>query len=216
VLYYLGRVLFRAIFRLLCSWEVEGRENLPQKGGVILAPNHISYLDPPLAGSAVNRPVYFMAKRELFSIPILGWLIRRTHAFPVSRGAADRQALRKAQELLERGEVVVMFPEGRRSPDGRLQHAELGLALIAARARALVVPMALIGSDRALPRGSPFFRPAKIKVRIGPPLRFDEAANPHISRETLQPFADKIMEAIRQMLPEEMTRSKGEHSQEQG
>ncbi len=90
MLYYLGRALFRAVFQVLCRWEVEGRENVPSSGGLILAPNHLSYLDPPLAGSAVRRPVYFMAKRELFSVPVLGWLIRRTHAFPVSRGAADR------------------------------------------------------------------------------------------------------------------------------
>ncbi|NIM06995.1 MAG: 1-acylglycerol-3-phosphate O-acyltransferase [Armatimonadetes bacterium] len=177
---------------------------MPKSGGLILAPNHISYLDPPLAGSAVGRPVYFMAKQELFSVPVLGWLIRRTHAFPVNRGRADRQALRKAQALLEKGEVVVMFPEGRRSLDGRLQQAELGLALIAARAKAPVVPMALIGSNRALPGGSPFFRPAKIRVKIGSPIVFDTTANPRFSREALQPFADRIMEAIRRMLPEEM------------
>jgi len=204
MLYFLGRAIFRVLFRCLCLWEVEGRENLPPRGGVILAPNHTSYLDPPLAGSAVGRPVYFMAKEELFSVPILGWLIRRTHAFPVRRGAADRQALKKARELLERGEVLVMFPEGRRSLDARLQKAELGLALVAARANAPVVPMALIGSNRALPGGSPFLRPAKIRVRIGAPIFFASVTNQDISRQSLQAFADKIMEAIRCLLPEEM------------
>ncbi len=209
MLYYLGCCLFRAVFRILCLWVVEGQENVPAKGGVILAPNHTSYLDPPLVGSAVSRPVYFMAKRELFSVPILGWLIRRTHAFPVSRGAADRQALKKAQELLQKGEVLVVFPEGTRSPNGCLQEAEIGLALIAARAGAPVVPIAIVGSNRALPRSSPFFRPAKIKVRIGPPIFPESGPNLHISREALQPFSDKIMEAIRDLLPEEMRDRKG-------
>lgn len=204
MLYYLGRALFRFIFKFLCLLEVEGLENLPQQGGVILAPNHISYLDPPLVGSAVNRPVYFMAKQELFSVPVLGWLIRRTHAFPVSRGSADRQALRKAQELLERGEVLVMFPEGRRSRDGRLQQAELGLALVAARAKVPVVPVVVTGTARALPHGSPFFRPAKLRVKIGRPLFFASVTNQAHSRQTLQPFADKIMTAIGEMLPAEM------------
>jgi 1-acyl-sn-glycerol-3-phosphate acyltransferase len=204
MLYYLGRALFRFIFRGFCFLAVQGRENLPRTGGVILAPNHISHLDPPLAGSAVGRPVHFMAKEELFRVPVLGWLIRRTRAFPVKRGSADRKALRKAQELLEKGEVVVVFPEGQRSSDGKLQEPELGLALLAARAKAPVVPMAIVGSDRALPRGSMFFRPAKIRVKIGEPLSFEEAPNPRSSREALEGFAEKVMQAIGEMLPAEM------------
>ena len=210
MLYYFGRALSRLIFNILCRLEVEGLENIPESGGVILAPNHISHLDPPLVAAAVRRPVYFMAKRELFSVPVLGWIIRRTHAFPVSRGGADRKAIRQAQELLQRGNVLVMFPEGTRSPDGRLQAGELGPAMIAARARVPVVPMAITGANRALPRGSVFFRPAKIRVKIGNPIFCDSATSAPISRETLQPFADKIMEGIRSMLPEEMGGNKME------
>jgi 1-acyl-sn-glycerol-3-phosphate acyltransferase len=204
MLFYIGRSLFRLMFCLLGRWTVEGRENVPAEGGVILAPNHISYLDPPLAGAAVKRPVYFMAKRELFEIPIFGRIIRCTHAFPVSRGTADRRALRQAQELLQRGEIVVVFPEGTRSPDGRLQEPELGIALIAARAKVPVVPMAFIGSDRMLPRGSSIIRPARLHVRIGPPLRFPEVYDRPADREALTAVAHQITEAIRDLLPTEM------------
>jgi 1-acyl-sn-glycerol-3-phosphate acyltransferase len=202
MLYYLGCFLFRVFFKIFCRWEVEGREHIPRSGGFILAPNHVSYLDPPLAGAAMTRPVYFMAKSELFASPIFGRIIRQTHAFPVSRGGADRQALKKAQQLLQDGQVVVVFPEGRRSEDGRLQEAELGLALIAARAGVPVVPVAFIGVDRVLPRGKIFPRPGKVKVQFGAPVCLDLAANARISREALQPFMDKIMSALRAMLPE--------------
>jgi 1-acyl-sn-glycerol-3-phosphate acyltransferase len=204
MLFYFGRALFRILFRLVCRWEITGRENLPASGGVILAPNHISHLDPPLVGSAVTRPVYFMAKAELFRVPVLGSLIRRTHAFPVNRGAADRQAIRHAQELLAQGQVLVMFPEGHRSEDGCLQTPELGVAMIAARAGVPVVPVAVMGSNRALPKGAFFLHPAKIRVQIGKPVFCDSATTARASREMLESFTDKIMEGLRQMLPIEM------------
>lgn len=204
MLYWIGRSLSRLLFKATCRLEVVGRENLPATGGVIIAPNHISHLDPPLVGAALSRSVYFMAKRELFEVPIFGWIIRQTHAFPVSRGTADRQAIRQAQKLLESGEVLVIFPEGKRSPDGRLQAPELGLAMIAARAGVPVVPMALTGTNYALPRGSVCFRPARIRVTIGAPQSFASMTNSEFSRQTLQEFSDKIMNEIQRMLPAEM------------
>jgi 1-acyl-sn-glycerol-3-phosphate acyltransferase len=204
MLFYLGRFWFRAFFKVFCRWEVRGRENVPATGGVILAPNHISYLDPPLVGSATTRSVNFMAKRELFSSPLFGNIIRRTHAFPISRDRPDKEALKKAYALLAAGEILVMFPEGTRSPDGRLQAPETGLAMIAARAKVPVVPVALIGANRALPKGSIFCRPAKIKVQFGPPLCYDAASATERGRASIQAFAEEIMQAIRQMLPPAM------------
>jgi 1-acyl-sn-glycerol-3-phosphate acyltransferase len=202
MLYYLGRFFFRLLFKVFCRWEVRGRENLPRIGGAILAPNHISHLDPPLVGSAITRPVNFLAKRELFAVPIFGNIIRRTRAFPISRDRPDKEALKKAYALLAAGEILVMFPEGTRSPDGRLQKPETGLAMIAAKAGVPVVPVALIGSNRALPKGSFLFRPAKIKVRIGAPLCYDASAAD--GRSARQAFAEAIMQAIGRMLPPEM------------
>jgi len=130
-LYAMARVFLRAFFRVLSRWEVRGGEHVPAEGGVLLIANHTSYADPPIVGTASPRPVNFMAKAELFRIPLLGWLIRRTHAFPVRRGTTDREALRRAIRLLRSGRVLLVFPEGTRSPDGRLMEAEQGAAFIA-------------------------------------------------------------------------------------
>jgi 1-acyl-sn-glycerol-3-phosphate acyltransferase len=203
MLYYLGRFYFRLLFKVFCRWEVRGRENVPAAGGAILAPNHISHLDPPLVGSAITRPVNFLAKRELFAVPIFGNIIRRTRAFPISRDRPDKEALKKAYALLAAGEILVMFPEGTRSPDGRLQKPETGLAMIAAKAGVPVIPVALIGSNRALPKGSFLFRPAKIKVQIGAPLCYHASAAA-AGASPRQAFAEAVMQAIRRMLPSEM------------
>jgi 1-acyl-sn-glycerol-3-phosphate acyltransferase len=204
MLFYFGRALFRLFFRSFCRWQVQGRENIPATGGAILAPNHISHLDPPLVGAASPRPVYFMAKRELFSVPLLGKIIRRTHAFPVSRDRPDREALKRAYQLLAAGELLVMFPEGTRSLDGRLQAPEAGFAMIAAKARVPVIPIALIGANRVLPKGSIFARPGKIKVRIGAPICYDASLTGGEGRASLRRFAEQVMQAVGQMLPPEM------------
>ena len=197
-LYYLGRAFFRAIFRLMGRWRICGKENVPPSGGLILAPNHVSYVDPPLAGSAIGRKVWFMAKSELFKIPILGLILPRVCAFPVKRGRPDRQALRAALQLLSAGQVVTIFPEGTRSPDGELQKPELGVALLALRSGAPVLPMALIGSDRLLPQHSPIPRFAKVTVRIGRPLHFSQEDSP--SRETMERVAGEVMCSLASLL----------------
>ena len=199
-LYYIGRAFFRAVFRLMGRWRIYGKEDFPPSGGVILAPNHISYADPPLAGSAVERKTWFMAKSQLFEIPILGPILPKVCAFPVKRGKPDRNALRTALELLAAGEVVVVFPEGTRSPDGELQQPELGVALLALRSGAPVVPMGLIGSDRLLPRHSPIPRFARVSVRIGKPLYFDRQQSP--SRESLESVAKEVMSSLAALIAE--------------
>ena len=131
MLYAIGKALSAAVCRIFGRWKVLGRENVPTTGGALLCANHVSYIDPPALGGGCPRPVRFMAKSELFKLPVLGFLIRRVGAFPVKRGTADRTALRKAVELLESGEIVGMFPEGTRSLDGKLQEPELGVGMIA-------------------------------------------------------------------------------------
>ena len=200
MLYYLGRCLFRLLFQVLGRWQVSGREHCPVTGPVILAPNHISYLDPPASGSGLHRPVHFMAKEELFRIPILGWVLPRVHAFPVRRGTADRAALRRAEQLLAQGEIVVIFPEGTRSPDGRLQSPELGIAFVALRSRAPVLPCLLTGTNRMLPGDSPFIRPAKITIHYGQPLTFPDLYGQPLTRGVLQQTADRVMTALRVLL----------------
>jgi 1-acyl-sn-glycerol-3-phosphate acyltransferase len=201
LLYFGGRAALRAFFTLACRWEVEGREQVPAEGGVILAANHTSYVDPPLVGAALHRVAHYLGKAELFRIPGLGWFLERVNVFPVRRGAADLHALRTSLGLLRSGEVLLVFPEGTRSRDGRLMPAELGVAMIALRSGAPVVPLALLGTDRVLPRGWPVILPAKIRVRFGQPLRFDEFAGRAGDRQALEQVSQRITQAIAALLP---------------
>lgn len=202
-LYRLSRVFLRVLFRLYNRWEVTGREHVPPSGGVLLIANHTSYADPPIVGAACLRPVNFMAKAELFRIPVLAGFIRRTHAFPVRRGSADRAALRRAVRLLRAGKVLLVFPEGQRSLDGRLIELETGAAFIALSGQAQVVPMALIGADGVLPRGRPILLPAKLRVRFGPPLDLSAFRGQRPTRPVLQQVTDRMAAAFRDILPPE-------------
>jgi len=197
----MARVLLRVLFRVLSRWEVAGRRHVPAEGGVLLIANHTSYADPPIVGAASPRPVNFMAKAQLFRIPVLGWVIRRTHAFPVCRGTTDREALRRAIRLLREGRVLLVFPEGTRSPDGRLMAAEHGAAFIALSAEAQVVPVAIDGADRVLPLHSPLIRPAKLRVAFGEPVDLSALRGQRLTRDVLEQASERMMAALRDLLP---------------
>lgn len=170
--YPLLRAGLRLVFRLCGGFRVEGTANVPATGGVLLIANHVSYADPPALGAATPRPTWFMAKAPLFRSPVLGWVLRFGRAFPVDQEGIDRHALRHAQELLTRGEVVTIFPEGGTGPTGELQPFFPGFAAIALRAAVPVVPVALIGTNRVVPFDRLLPRPAPggVLVRFGPPL----------------------------------------------
>jgi 1-acyl-sn-glycerol-3-phosphate acyltransferase len=194
--------LFRILFRLYNRWEVSGRELVPESGSVLLIANHTSYADPPIVGTACRRPVHFMAKAELFFFP-LGAIISRTHAFPVRKGGVDRAALRRAMQLLKEGRVLLMFPEGTRSPDGRLMELETGAAFVALSSGAQVVPVGVDGADRLLPRRWPIPRPAKLRVRFGPPVNLDDLRGSRPTREALEEATRRMAAAMRELLPPE-------------
>jgi len=202
LLYRLGRFIFAVLLRVVNRWEVRGREHVPSSGPVLLIANHTSYADPPIVGTACPRPVHFMAKAELFSIPVLGWLIRRTHAFPVKRGGADGAALRHGIRLLKEGKVLLIFPEGTRSLDGKLRPLETGAAFMALSAGAQVVAVGVDGGDRVLPPGSPLVRPAKLRVSFGRPIPLDDLRGERITRDATQAATNRMAAALRELLPE--------------
>jgi len=181
------------LYRLYGRRKVIGHEKIPRTGPVIVAANHVSYLDPPLVGSAIQRECAFMARHDLWNNRPLGWLITRLNAFPVHRDTADRAAIRRALEMLARGLVLVLFPEGGRSPDGTLQKAEPGVALIVQKSGAPVVPTALIGPEKMLPRSARRPRRAPLTVAFGDPLYF----TPQTPREEV---VRGIMRAIAALL----------------
>ncbi|MGB9885949.1 MAG: lysophospholipid acyltransferase family protein [Moorellales bacterium] len=167
MLYWLGKVIFWVFFTVFCRWEVTGRENVPRRGPVVVVSNHISLWDPIAVGVALPRRVYFMAKEELFRLPLVGLVLRGLGAFPVRRGEADLAAMRQALRLLRQGKVVGIFPEGGRSRRGTLEEFQRGAALLALRTQAPLLPVALIGTNRILGRRGAFYR---FKVRVGPPI----------------------------------------------
>jgi 1-acyl-sn-glycerol-3-phosphate acyltransferase len=157
-------------------WCVTGRGHVPARGGVLLAPNHISDIDPPVVNLSLFRPLWFMAKSELFDIKILGPLIRFSQAFPVERGGADRAALRRAAQLLQNDQAVVVFPEGRLSQNGELQPLLPGVTMLALHAGVPIIPVGISGSNKVLPFSEIVPRPSlePLRVHFGKPLEFSD------------------------------------------
>lgn len=163
-------VLVFPLFRLLFRGRTLGNERVPMQGPVVVVANHGSHLDPPLLGHALGRPVAFMAKAELFGIPLLGPLIRACGAYPVKRGASDREAIRTATARLQDGWAIGVFLDGTRQKDGRVNHPMPGAALLSARSGAPLLPVAIINSHRALGTGQSWPRLVPIQLRIGEPI----------------------------------------------
>lgn len=189
--------LFAKIFFRL---RIVGHSNIPKEGGVIIAANHVSYLDPPLIGCSILRRVNFMAMAELFKDPFCGLIYRTLGGFPVRRGEADAGAIRHAIRLLKEGNILLIFPEGTRSYDGRLQEPKRGTGMIVSSSRAKVVPAFIKGTERALPRGRWMLRPVPVTVYFGEPLEFtDEVNNKMLSVERKMLYnkiSMKIMDEI--------------------
>ena len=168
------------LFRGLYFGRTYGQENVPRQGSLIIVSNHASHLDPPLLANAVRRPVAFMAKEELFRVPVLKQVIRFYGAYPVKRGGADRSALQATEAALAKGWAVGIFLNGTRTPDGRIPQPHLGAALVAARTQTPLLPVALWGTEKVLPKGSRWPRLfCPITVRIGklipPPVSSEKA-----------------------------------------
>lgn len=164
-LYSFAKDVLRPLTRTAFDVHVTGTQNVPLDGGLVVAANHRSYLDPPLLGTWFPRTIHFMAKQELFKIFVLGSLIKAVHAFPVDRDRADVAAIRQALRILKRGDVVGIFPEGTRNFAGEAQ-ARGGAVLLAATAHCPIVPVALVNTQLAVRR----LRASKVEVRIGEPI----------------------------------------------
>ena len=193
----LARLLTRVL--LGSRFHLEGRHNVPPSGPLLIVSNHIGAVDPALIGGWVPRPVWFMAKAELFR-GSWGWLMRAYHAFPVVRHSPDRAALRRAFDLLKQGSAVVLFPEGHRSDDARLLRAEPGAGFIARRSGAPLLPLAITGTQNVLGRQARFPQPADVSMRFGPTFRLPER-NQDGSAMDHQQSADFLMGKIAQLLP---------------
>ena len=201
MLYAILKPIAVALMRLLFRLEAHGTEHVPPRGPVLIVANHSSFLDPPLVGGSAPRPVSFMAKAELFRIPLFGGLIRRLNARPVRRGGADAGALRTALRILQEGGALLMFPEGTRGPEGTLRPAKPGAAMLAILSGARVVPAFIRGSGRAWPRGRRLPRPAKITVTFGPSQQFARRG-PRGDKVDYETVSREMMAAIARLMDE--------------
>jgi 1-acyl-sn-glycerol-3-phosphate acyltransferase len=178
-----------------------GSENIPHEGGCLLAMNHESYLDPPLAGISAPRELFYLARKTLLDWPILGPIFPKLNVIPVDQERADMSALKTVIKQVRAGHCTVIFPEGSRTTDGAFLPAQPGVGLIIAKTRCPVIPARIFGAHRAFPRGGKPrpFRP--IKLVIEPAMEFTEADFQGGGRDLYQRLSEKVMARIAQIQP---------------
>jgi 1-acyl-sn-glycerol-3-phosphate acyltransferase len=216
MMYAFMRGLMRFLTRTVLAgglFKVEGVENVPHEGALIVAPNHFATLDPPLVPAFMPRgDTWTMAKSEYFRKPFNRWLFPQYHAFPVVRHTADRAALRRSFELLKDGHALVIFPEGTRIDAGMLAEPEPGAGFIAQKSGAAVLPVAVTGTQEVMPKGIIWPRRHPVTLRFGKPfvVQQSRADGSRISHEDA---SDAIMLAIAELLPPE---KRGRYSDMEG
>ncbi|SHH10834.1 1-acyl-sn-glycerol-3-phosphate acyltransferase [Thermosyntropha lipolytica DSM 11003] len=193
--YRLAWLIMRLFFTLL-GLKIEGTDKLPAKGAAIIVSNHVSNWDPIVVGIAFKRPVYFMAKAELFQNKLGRAFFTALNAFPVKRGSADRGAIRKAISILEEGKVLGIFPEGTRNKTGASMEAQNGAAMLALKTGAPVIPVACIGTKSLLPWG--WKKP--LVLRVGNPIYLEEFKGQKINSALLNQVSERIMQEIEALL----------------
>ncbi|MGI4790581.1 MAG: lysophospholipid acyltransferase family protein [Janthinobacterium lividum] len=214
--YAITRVIVRLMVPLLGGITVIGAENIPKIGPIILAPNHRAYMDPPYLSMVTKRQLHLMAKDQLFRIPLFGPYIKAMGAFPVKRGVPDRGAIRQAIAELKAGRVMGVFPEGTRADAGTLLPAEKGFALIAKQTGVPIVPIALEGTDKVLPKHGRLHR-AHVTATIGKPMTAQEmlAAYPDPSKDALTIISEATMRAIAALMSEPVVILEAEEKKEE-
>ncbi len=193
--YYIFKVLFHIFYKLFFRYEVEGAHNIPEHGGVIIASNHLSYLDPPLIGIAIKRRATYMAKSSLFRNPKLSWFVSM-FSIPVDRDTARPSTIKAAVNALKEGKLLVIFPEGGRRRGDTPAEGRRGVGMLAALSRVPVVPAYIEGTDKALPVGAKFIRPAKVKIRFGRPLQIEQAEK---TKDFQKRVTEEVMKRIKEL-----------------
>jgi 1-acyl-sn-glycerol-3-phosphate acyltransferase len=210
-LYRIGHFLAKLVGWFFCSFRVENREGLEGvRGGLIIASNHVSFLDPPLIGSAFREPIHYFARKTLFEHPVMKFVLPRVNAWPVNQERPEISVLKKIISLLREGEKVLIFPEGERSWDGKLNmESRAGVGMIVSKAGVPVLPVRLFGPERALPRGGKSIRRHPATLVVGEPVYFDDllADGSLGAKERYGAIAERIMKKISNL---QMSTSRGE------
>jgi len=208
-IYLLGWTGFRALYRFYFRWQVFNAERVPKTGPVILASNHASFLDPPLVGSGIKRDINYLARDTLFRFPVVGWVLRQWNSVPVDREGGGAAGLRAILDRLLNGNAIILFPEGTRTRDGKLQPARSGIGLTVIKSTAPVVPCRVFGTYEAYGRHLRFPRPRPVAVKYGRLMDFADlraeakTCSKARLKEIYQQVADEIMAAIAKLEPNE-------------
>jgi 1-acyl-sn-glycerol-3-phosphate acyltransferase len=211
-----ARLVSRAVTRVRVEGDLAA---IPREGPVILAANHISNADPVLVGAwltpALGRRIHWLGKKEMFDWPVVGWMARNGGVLPVDRGAADVEAFRMASRVLDAGHVLMVFPEGTRSPTGQLQQPKDGLAMLALRTGATIVPIGVSNTDRVWPKGRKIPRiGGHATMRVGEPFKLADLLPPGTDRKSAKRLATTlIMRRIAALLD---PRHRGAYSPDEG
>ena len=191
--YYLSCFLIRVILKIFWRYKRIGGDHIPKKGGVIIASNHAAYVDPPFIGSVCPRELSYLAKAELFSHPLFGWLIRKYNAIPIARGAFDRRAITQAVRLLKEGRGLLLFPEGTRSREGSFLEPKLGVGMIACEAGVPIVPTYISNSSNLL---NSFLKRRRLVIIFDTPIGTDWLARVPKNKEGYRIIGQEIMNRI--------------------
>ena len=207
--YFIGWCAFRALYKFYFRWRVYNAERVPLEGGVILASNHASFLDPPLVGAGVKRGINYLARENLFRFPVMGWVLRHWQVVPVDRDGGGAAGLRAILDRLLAGGAIILFPEGTRTRDGKLQPARSGIGLTVIKSTAPVVPVRVFGTFDGYGRHLRFPRPHRVAVKYGQPMSFEQlraeakvCSKPRL-KGIYQQVANELMAAIARLEPYE-------------
>jgi 1-acyl-sn-glycerol-3-phosphate acyltransferase len=205
--YYIGWLLFRLMYATYFRWRIFNAERVPLKGPVILAANHASFIDPPLVGSALHRDINYLARESLFRFPGIGWLLRKWNSVPVDREGGGAKGLKAILDRLLAGGAIILFPEGTRTQDGRLQPARSGIGLTVIKSNAVVIPVRVFGTFEAYGRHMKFPLPKPVAVKYGRPMPFEKLRSEAKTcskarlKEIYQEVANELMAEIAKLQP---------------
>jgi 1-acyl-sn-glycerol-3-phosphate acyltransferase len=202
ILYRIVHVLIRVVSRIYWRLTFEGRENIPTTGAFVLAPVHRSFVDFALVSGVTKRRMRYMGKDSLWNVPLLRILISALGAFPVRRGAADREALRRSIEVVDGGEPLVLFPEGTRRFGPTIEHLFDGAAYVATRTGVPMVPVGIGGSERAMQKGKRLPRPVKIHIVVGEPLYPPQAGGARAPRRGVHELTEQLHVELQRLFDE--------------
>ncbi len=205
--YFICWCLFRAFFALFFRCRVYNPERVPASGPVVLACNHASLLDPPIVGAGTTRMINYLAKESLFKIPVFATILKHWQVVPVDREGGGAKGLRAIMDRLLHGGAVILFPEGTRTLDGKLQPARSGIGLLVVKTKGPVLPVRVFGTFDAMGKGRVFPKPVRVAVKYGRPIYFEElraeaaVCSKQRLKEIYQEIADQIMQEIAKLGP---------------